>query len=398
MEWGFGRGDRPRSPDGKAGSRTLKISIGWPRGSSLPILSTLLLCVVSSNPGISFAQAPAGMNSVGTRSAASCAAPTEVSATNRIAWQLPTENDGLFRDQKSRFFQPTISRRLVSGMFGFVRTSEPEPPRLFEHFHKGIDIRALHRDERGEPTDVVRAAADGEVVRVNLDEKISDYGKQVIVSHLWAQQPVYTIYGHLSSIGVQLGQKVKAGDPLGVMGWTGPGLSRDRAHLHFEIAFQINGKFAEWVEATKLGRLWEPNRHGEWNGLNLMGVDPVPLLEASHQGEPMSLQECLHSQPGGFVVEMPAPGGRAEWMLRAEAVENCTGNDTWQVEMTPWALPLKIRGLPGRTEETKLISVPGRPNEGKYYCRGLVEADGKGGMRLSKFGRQTMEMMVFTAE
>ena len=68
------------------------------------------------------------------------------------------------------------------------------------------------------------------------------------------------------------------------------------------------------------------------------------------------------------------------------------------MEMTPWALPLKIRGLPGKTEETKLISVPGRPNEGKYYCRGLVEADGKGGMRLSKFGRQTMEMMVFTAE
>ncbi|NDF17796.1 MAG: sulfite exporter TauE/SafE family protein [Verrucomicrobia bacterium] len=33
---------------------------------------------------------------------------------------------------------------------------------------------------------------------------------------------------------------------------------------------------------------------------------------------------------------------------------------------------------------------------GKYYCRGLVEADGKGGMRLSKFGRQYLEMMMFT--
>ena len=317
-------------------------------------------------------------------------------ASDRIAWQLPTENDGLFHDQKSRFFQPTISRRPVSGMFGFVRTSGPEPARIFEHFHKGIDIRALHRDGRGEPTDVVQASADGEVVRVNLDEKISDYGKQVIVRHPWGQWPVYTIYGHLASIGVEVGQKVKAGEPLGVMGWTGPGLSRDRAHLHFEIAFQINGKFAEWVEATKPGRLWEPNRHGEWNGLNLMGVNPVPLLEASHQGKPMSLQECLNTQPGGLVVEMPAPTGRAEWMLWAQAEENCMENDTWQVEMTPWALPLKIRGLPGRTEETKLISVPGRPNEGKYYCRGLVEADGKGGMRLSKFGRQTMEMMVFT--
>ena len=146
----------------------------------------------------------------------------ERSPTDRIVWQLPTENDGLFQGQKNRFYQPTISRRPASGMFGFVRTSEPEPARIFEHFHKGIDIRAMHRDEKGEPTDGVKASADGEVVRVNLDEKISDYGKQVIVRHLWGEQPVYTIYGHLASIGVQVGQKVKAGDPLGVMGWTGP--------------------------------------------------------------------------------------------------------------------------------------------------------------------------------
>lgn len=43
-----------------------------------------------------------------------------------------------------------------------------------------------------------------------------------------------------------------------------------------------------------------------------------------------------------------------------------------------------------------LVANPGRPSEGKYYCRGLVEPDGKGGMRLSKFGRQYMEMMMFT--
>ena len=70
-------------------------------------------------------------------------------------------------------------------MFGFVRTSDPEPARIFERFHKGIDIQALRRDAQGEPLDVVRAIADGLVVRVNEDEKISDYGKQVIVRHLW---------------------------------------------------------------------------------------------------------------------------------------------------------------------------------------------------------------------
>lgn len=401
MNGGLGRGDRPRSPDRKPILGASQNSFGQSRGSSLPILSTLLLCVVSSNPGISFAQAPAGMNYVGTRPAASFAAPTErgsteVSATNRMAWQLPTENDGLFQGQKNRFYQPTISRRPVSGMFGFVRTSEPEPARIFEHFHKGIDIRALHRDEKGEPTDVVRASAEGEVVRVNLDEKISDYGKQVIVRHLWGEQPVYSIYGHLASIGVQVGQKVRAGDPLGVMGWTGPGLSRDRAHLHFEIAFQINPKFDEWVRVAKPGRLWEPNRHGEWNGLNLMGIDPAPLLLAAHEGKPMTCLEALAAQPGGLVVNVPAPKSRVQWTDWVQVQENCTGPVAWEVEMTPWGLPLKVAASAIPVTEAQLMANPGRPNEGKYYCRGLVEADGKGGMRLSKFGRQTMEMMMFT--
>ncbi|NBS06789.1 MAG: M23 family metallopeptidase [Verrucomicrobia bacterium] len=317
-------------------------------------------------------------------------------ASERIAWQLPTENDGLFQNQNGRFFQPTISRRLISGMFGFVRTSEPEPARIFEHFHKGIDIRALHRDARGEPTDVVRASAEGEVVRVNPDEKISDYGKQVIVRHLWGEQPVYTIYGHLASISVDVGQKVAAGDPLGIMGWTGPGLSRDRAHLHFEIAFQINPKFDEWVKAEKPGRLWEPNRHGEWNGLNLMGIDPVPLLKAANEENSLTWKEALSKQPGGFMVRVPTFEGTPTWMRWIERKSPSAQPLSWDIEMTPWGLPLRMEAGGEVVAEPVLVANPGKPSEGKYYCRGLVQADGKGGMKLSKFGRQTMEMMLYT--
>lgn len=224
-------------------------------------------------------------------------------------------------------------------MFGFVRTSEPEPARIFEHFHKGIDIRPLHRDKKGDPTDTISASADGEVVRVNLDEKISDYGKQVIVRHLWGKQPVYTIYGHLASIGVEVGQKVKAGDPLGVMGWTGPGLVRERAHLHFEVAFQINGKFAEWVDTAKPGRLWEPNRHGEWNGLNLMGIDPIPLLKAANQGTPLTCEEALSKQPCGFTVRVPPFMGTPTWMQWVESKSPSAMPVSWDIEMTPWGCP-----------------------------------------------------------
>ena len=319
-----------------------------------------------------------------------------VQGSERIDWQLPTENRSLFQGEDKKFYQPTISRRPVSGMFGFVRTSEPEPARIFEHFHKGIDIQSLHRDEKGEPTDSVCASADGEVVRVNLDEKISDYGKQVIVRHLWGKQPVYTIYGHLASVGVEVGQQVKAGETLGVMGWTGPGLSRDRAHLHFEIAFQINGKFAEWVDTAKPGRLWQPNRHGEWNGLNLMGIDPIPLLKAANAGTPLTCEEALSKQPGGFTVRVPPFEGTPNWMRWVERKSPSAQPLSWDIEMTPWGLPLRMEAGSEVAVEPLLIANPGKPSEGKYYCRGLVQGDGKGAMKLSKFGRQTIEMMLFS--
>lgn len=322
-----------------------------------------------------------------------------VKASERIDWHFPTENRALLDKHPEKFYQPTISRRLISGMFGFVRTSEPEPARIFEHFHKGIDIRPLHRDTSGEPTDVVRAAADGEVVRVNRDEKISDYGRQVIVKHEWGIYPVYTIYGHLASVGVEVGQSVKAGDPLGVMGWTGPGLTRNRAHLHFEVAFQINRKFAEWVESQKPGRLWQPNRHGEWNGLNLMGIDPVPLLLASAAGNSLSWPEVREKQPGGFRVRVPELRERPSWtdlVEVQEAQEGKGGSLGWEIEMTPWGLPLRMKGVEEAVVEPVLVANPGVPSEGKYYCRGLVQGDGKGGVKLSRFGRQTIEMMLFS--
>jgi len=180
------------------------------------------------------------------------------------------------------------------------------------------------------------------------------------------------------------------------MGWTGPGLTRDRAHLHFEIAFQINGKFAEWVDVAKPGRLWQPNRHGQWNGLNLMGIDPIPLLKAANQGTPLTCEEALSKQPCGFTVRVPPFMGTPTWMQWVESKSPSAMPVSWDIEMTPWGLPLKMEAGSEVVVEPVLIANPGKPSEGKYYCRGLVQADGKGGMKLSKFGRQTMEMMLYT--
>jgi hypothetical protein len=48
---------------------------------------------------------------------------------------------------------------------------------------RGLDIRCLRRDRRGEPTDPVMATADGSVAYVNRRTGLSNYGNYLILKH-----------------------------------------------------------------------------------------------------------------------------------------------------------------------------------------------------------------------
>jgi murein DD-endopeptidase MepM/ murein hydrolase activator NlpD len=86
-------------------------------------------------------------------------------------------------------------------------------------FHAGMDIRA----ERGTP---VRAPAAGVVV---IAGPHAEYGLTVILDH---GEDIRTIYGHLSKVGVAVGQRVDRGVELGLTGNTG---RSSGPHLHYEI-------------------------------------------------------------------------------------------------------------------------------------------------------------------
>ena len=86
-------------------------------------------------------------------------------------------------------------------------------------FHSGMDISA----ERSTP---VRAPSAGTVAFAGTH---SEYGLTVMLDH---GQELRTIYGHLSKIGVTLGQKVERGADIGVTGNTG---RSSGPHLHYEI-------------------------------------------------------------------------------------------------------------------------------------------------------------------
>jgi murein DD-endopeptidase MepM/ murein hydrolase activator NlpD len=209
------------------------------------------------------------------------------------SFQLPTANRTLFeRGGDERFFVGTVGKPWTTGTFGCVRTDGWQ-------LHEGLDIRCLQRDARGEPTDPVRATADGAVAYINARPSLSNYGNYIILRHPIEGLEIYSLYAHLSQIqpGLKVGQAVKAGESIAVMGRTTntrERISKERAHVHFELDFLLSDRFAAWHAKAKSG---ERNDHGDWNGQNLAGIDPRSILLAQHtQGNKFSLLAFVRQQ------------------------------------------------------------------------------------------------------
>ena len=113
--------------------------------------------------------------------------------------------------------------KVVSG-FGY----RYHPILHYRRLHSGIDMTA----PAGTP---VYATGDG-VVRVagRGAEGLSGYGIVAVVDHGFGFQ---TLYAHMQSVKVRVGQKVKRGEQVGTVGSTG---MASGTHLHYEVI--QNGK------------------------------------------------------------------------------------------------------------------------------------------------------------
>ncbi len=130
---------------------------------------------------------------------------------------------------------PYIPLRITSG-YG-DRTEQVSHIKNATKWHSGVDIG---RDFSKYPADNgnagnVLAVMDGEVVEVGYNNARGNF---VILEHERENgKKVETLYQHLHSTISQSHGKVKAGEPIGIMGFTGVGSG---THLHFEL--RINGK------------------------------------------------------------------------------------------------------------------------------------------------------------
>ncbi|HYE85102.1 MAG TPA: M23 family metallopeptidase [Vicinamibacterales bacterium] len=127
-------------------------------------------------------------------------------------------------DKRNQLAAATPSIWPTHGWLSSSMGNRADPLTGERDFHPGLDISA----DRGDP---VYSTADG---KVTTAAAAGNYGNLVTVDHGFGLE---TRYGHLSAFKVKVGQTVKRGDLLGLVGSTG---RTTGAHLHYEV--RANGR------------------------------------------------------------------------------------------------------------------------------------------------------------
>ena len=231
-------------------------------------------------------------------------------AAENIVFQLPTDNKSLYTTggddyfmYVDRDFEGVKSTPWQGGTWGMVRNPfrASDGQIYYSRMHEGIDVKPIRRDANNEPLDDVRPVAPGIVAYVSADPRKSNYGRYIVIAHRLPEGTIYSLYAHLAAVSCQEGQHVTPRDKIGTLGYSGVGLNKTRAHLHLEICLMINSCYDLIVTPPE-------NKHGLFNGLNLVGFNGADVLLASKNGQPFSLSRYFNRLKEHYRVIVPRRG------------------------------------------------------------------------------------------
>jgi len=302
----------------------------------------------------------------------------------------PTPNAAFFEGASwADIVQPTAAGTTESALFGCVRNGGAR-------FHEGLDLKPIGRDRRHEATDAIYAVMSGRVAYINSVAGNSSYGRYIVLEHLEADVPVYTLYSHLAAIekGLREGSLVEGGARIGTMGRSAGGYSipRQRAHLHFEIGLRKSNDYDRWYrKAGYTGK----NHHGNYSGLNLTGADPVHFWETVRVGEFGTFREYFHSLPTAFTLRIgtesvPEFINRYPGLLtKAIPVDGVSG---WDIDFTWYGLakrwtPLGPEAFPYGAKEGDIALLDFDPNAFAGQCRDTLEFSSSNPQGTVKLGK-----------
>lgn len=145
----------------------------------------------------------------------------------------------------------------------------------------------------------IYASASGTVRLVKTGN--TGYGKYVIITHSIRGVKYETVYAHLDSYSVKVGQKVTQGEKIGIMGNTGIGTG---VHLHFEIHKGTynygNGKYPSSLDPMKFINLnntpnkinSQPTISTPQGGIDLTKVTISDMSEKTLQNQTIAMLEA----------------------------------------------------------------------------------------------------------
>ena len=357
---GAGRSGVPPAPD-----RSSQAAGGMPvlpvsRMSTFPAGVFAVLFLLCAGCG---AEVPASAPAEKPRpKAATTGAPPAAPAKGvELVW--PTPNHAYLEGRGiEAFIQPTVSGEVTSGLFGSVRSGGRQ-------FHEGLDLFPLERDRRGEPADTVVAALAGVVRHVSTTPGASSYGRYIVLEHPEQSPAVYTLYAHLERVapGIVPGLKVAAGTPLALMGHSSGGytIPKERAHLHFEVGLRMTDDFQAWYKRRGFG---SPNEQGLYNGMNLMGIDPLEMFARFRAGGLKGLDQIFRELPAALTLRIAHPGEPdfirryPSLLANRDAVSPAAGAG-WEIDFSVTGLPLRWRRLDApslagwKRDEVRMLAV-----------------------------------------
>ena len=253
-----------------------------------------------------------------------------------LVWPTPNKafNEGYSIES---FVQSTASGRIESGLFGCVRNNG-------RRFHEGLDLSPTMYDSQGEAKDPIFAITSGVVVYVNSEASSSSYGRYIVLEHNEKGLTYFSLYAHISKFanGIEVGDRIQSGAIIGIMGRSANyEIPKSRAHLHLEIGFKLTDHFQAWYDRQSFKSL---NYHGNWNGMNLVGIDPLELFTAFRERQVSSIKDYINNLTISaririFTNSLPDFVGKHPALV----THSNLGRNiiAWDVAFSPYGLPMQ---------------------------------------------------------
>lgn len=269
-----------------------------------------------------------------------------------LAW--PTPNPAWLEGKPlGSYIQHAGSGDPMSGTFGGVRNGGVQ-------FHEGLDIAALNRDRRGEPTDNVMAAMAGVVRHISASAGDSNYGRYIVLEHPESAPGIYTLYAHLAHIapGLKVGDRVARSQVIAIMGHSSGAtpIPVVRAHMHFEMGVMVTNDFQAWYLRRGFG---SRNDHGPWNGMNLMGFDALDFFNQWRSQKINTVQDYFAKMETAVKVRIathrtPDFVGRYPSLVAKPATAGVGLSAGWEIQFNWTGIPFAWRPL----SPTEAMSLP----------------------------------------